>query len=80
MTTKTAYINLLNVISDLIGAKNKLQYTFVFKGFRNNDYPRVSINGDLQCGLTYLSHWMTIEEAIERMEENGYIDINDFEQ
>lgn len=79
MTTKTAYINVLNVISDLIGAKNKLQYTFVFKGFRGIDYPRVSFNGDLQCGLTYQYAWMTIEEAIERMEENGYIDINDFE-
>lgn len=79
MTTKTAYTNVLNVISDLIGAKNKLQYTLVFRGFRNNDYPRVSFNGDLQCVLTYQYAWMTIEEAIERMEENGYIDINDFE-
>lgn len=79
MTTRTAYTNVLNVISDLIGAKNKLQYTLVFRGFRGNDYPRVSFDGNLQCGLTYQCAWMTIEEAIERMEEYGYIDISDFE-
>ena len=79
MKTNTAYKNVLNAISDLIDAKNKLQYTLVFKGFRNNDYPRVSLDGDLQCGLTYRYAWMTMEEAIERMEENGYIDIEDFE-
>lgn len=79
MTTRTAYVNVLNVISDLIGAKNKLQYTLVFRGFRDNDYPRVSFDGYLQCGLTYKYYWMTIEDAIERMEENGYIDIKDFE-
>ena len=79
MTAMKAYINVLNVISDLIGAKNKLQYTFVFKGFRNNDYPRVSFDENLQCSLIYQSARMPIEEAIERMEEYGYIDINDFE-
>jgi hypothetical protein len=30
-------------------------------------------------GLAYKWDWMEIEEAIERMEEYGYIDINDFE-
>ena len=79
MTTKKAYTEVLNIISDLLGAKYKLQNTFVFKGFRNNEFPRVSFNGDLSCGLTYKYAWMTIEEAIERMEEYGYIDINDFE-
>lgn len=79
MRTRTAYIEVLNSISDLIGAKNKLQYTFVFKGFRNNYYPTVFINGNLECGLIYQNAWMPIKEAIERMEENGYIDINDFE-
>lgn len=74
-----AYLNVLNEISDLLNAKTKLQYTFIFKGFRSNQYPRVSFDRDLKCGLTYREHWMTIEEAIRRMEENGYIDINDFE-
>lgn len=79
MKTREAYQNVLNEISDLLGAKNKLQYTLIFKGFRNNEYPRVSFDRGLKCGLTYQYHWMTIEEAIERMEEYGYIDINDFE-
>ena len=79
MKPRVAYQNVLNEISDLLGAKTKLQYTLIFKGFRNNEYPRVSFDGNLKCGLTYQYHWMTIEEAIIRMEENGYIDINDFE-
>ena len=79
MTLRIAYQNVLNEISDLLDAKTKLQYIFIFKGFRGDEYPKVSFDGDLECGLTYLYHWMTIEEAIERMEENGYIDINDFE-
>jgi hypothetical protein len=79
MTTEQAYTEVLNAISDLLGAKHKLQNTFIFKGFRNNEYPHVSFDGNLQCGLIYQWAWMTIEEAIERMEENGYIDINDFE-
>lgn len=79
MTTKQAYTEVLNTISDLFRAKYKLQNAFIFKGFRNNEYPQVSFDGNLQCGLIYQWAWMTIEEAIERMEEYGYIDINDFE-
>jgi hypothetical protein len=78
MTPRTAYQSVLNEISDLLDAKTKLQNTFIFKGFRDNECPRVSFDGYLKCGLTYQYYWMTIEEAIERMEEYGYIDINDF--
>lgn len=79
MRTRKACVDVLNVILNLIEAKDKLQETFVFKGFRKNDYPQVSFNGDFECGLTYQYAWMPIEEAIERMEDYGYIDINDFE-
>ena len=79
MTTKQAYTEVSNIISELLEAKYKLQNTFVFKGFRNNEFPRVSFDSDLECGLTYKWDWMEIEEAIERMEVYGYIDINNFE-
>ena len=81
MISSAAYKEVLNCVSDLISAKYKLQNTFIFKGFGGNinNYPRVSFQSNLSCGLTYLYHWMPIEEAIKRMEENGYIDINDFE-
>lgn len=74
------YGELLKAISTLIDKKNELQKTFVFKGFRNsNNQPHVYIDGAFNVGLNYEYQWMPIEEAIERMEENGYIDINDFE-
>ena len=79
MTTKQAYTEVSNIISDLLDAKYKLQNTFVFKGFRNNEFPQVFFDTNLECGLAYKWNLMTIEEAIERMEEYGYIDINDFE-
>ena len=79
MTTKQAYAEVSNIISDLLEAKHKLQNTFVFKGFKNNEFPQVYFDADLECGLAYKWNCMEIEEAIERMEDYGYIDINDFE-
>ena len=74
------YRELLKEIGTLIDKKNELQKTFVFKGFKNpNSQPHVSIDGNFNVGITCEYQWMPIEEAIERMEEYGYIDINDFE-
>lgn len=50
MTTKQAYTEVSNVISDLLEAKYKLQNTFVFKGFKNNEFPQVFFDTDLECG------------------------------
>ena len=74
------YGELLKVIDTLIDKKKELQNTFVFKGFGNsNNQPYVSIDRAFDVGITYEYQWMPIEEAIERMKENGYIDINDFD-
>lgn len=74
------YGELLKVIGTLIDKKKELQKTFVFKGFENsNNLPHVSIDGAFNVGLTCEYQWMPIEEAIERMKEKGYIDINDFD-
>ena len=58
-------------------AVQAIEKHLTFSGFRD-DEPNVTACSGEEIVLEYKGHEMSIEEAIERMEEYGYISRSDF--
>lgn len=75
---RNALAKALSKLTEAECAVSALQPFFVFHNFFDEEEPQVTACSGGEIILEYKGHEMTIEEAIERMEDYGFISKSDF--
>ena len=75
---RNALAKALSKLTEAECAVSALQPFFVFHNFFDEEEPQVTACSGREIILEYKGHEMTIEEAIERMEDYGFISKSDF--